>query len=31
LSNLVDVSLWPLILVALGIGILLRGLTGGSR
>jgi hypothetical protein len=31
LSNLVEVSLWPLILVALGIGILLRGLTSGSR
>jgi hypothetical protein len=31
LSNLVDVSLWPLILVALGIGILLRGLARGSR
>jgi hypothetical protein len=31
LSNLLDVALWPLVLVALGIGILLRGLTGGSR
>lgn len=31
LSNLVDVTLWPLILIALGIGLLLRGLTGGSR
>lgn len=31
LSNLVDVSLWPVILIALGIGILLRGLARGSR
>jgi hypothetical protein len=31
LSNLLEVTLWPLILVALGIGILLRGLTRSSR
>ena len=31
LSNLLDVTLWPLILIALGIGILLRGLTRGPR
>jgi hypothetical protein len=30
-NNLLDVALWPLVLVALGIGILLRGLRGGSR
>jgi hypothetical protein len=31
LSNLLDVTLWPLILIALGIGILFRGLTRGPR
>jgi hypothetical protein len=31
LNNLVNVTLWPLILIVLGIALLLRGLAGRSR
>lgn len=31
LTNLVDVSLWPFVLIAIGLYILVKGFTGGSR
>jgi len=31
LTNLVDVSLWPFVLIAIGLYILVKGFNGGSR